>query len=252
MQNICTKNLRFTSALFLALVFLVSGCDKPAGYGGTSSISGTIVSSYFNDDYSQLLMEDPAIDEDVFLVFDDNEIVGDKEATGPSGSFDFTYLRPGAYTVYFLSEDSVTVERDEEVMSIQFELAAGEDKNLGTLKKLISLDYDEGYATISGVIKLINYKNFSQYPFLEVKDISFAQDYEVYLTYGDNEYYNERIRTSYDGYFEFSNLIPGDYKVFTYSEDVTGATEMIPLIKLITISEKTQEIDLGEFVVEKL
>lgn len=239
------------SSLVLLLLF-VKGCEKTEGYGGTSTISGTIITTYYNDDYSELIKESPAVDEDVFLLFGDSEIVGDKVSTGPGGAFKFEYLRPGNYTVYFMSEDSTSAETKEQVVSFDVELLAAEDKDLGTLTEIKSLDYDEGTAKISGVIRLINYKNSSQYPFLEVKDTSFAQDYEVYLIYGTHTYYDERIRTSYDGSFEFNHLIPGNYIVFTFSEDVKGATEDITIIREITIEEEDQEIQLDEIIVEQL
>jgi hypothetical protein len=238
--------------LVTAIFLFFSACEKPAGYGGTSSISGTIVTNYFNEDYSTLLKEGPAVDEDVFLMFGDSDIVGDKVVTGPEGSFEFTFLRPGNYTVYFMSENSTIADSGEEVLSFDIELSAGEDKDLGTLVELKTLEFDDGNAKISGVIELINYKNTTEWPFLEVKDISFAQDQEVYLIYGTHDYYDVRIRTSYDGYFEFSNLIPGDYKVFTYSEDIKGGTEDIPVIKEITITKEYEEIDLGILNIEQL
>jgi hypothetical protein len=102
------------------------------------------------------------------------------------------------------------------------------------------------------VIRLINYKNTSQYPFLEVKDTSYAQEQEVYLRYGDHDFYDERIRTDYKGYFEFRNLIPGDYEIFTYSEDVTGATEDIPVTRNVTITGDKEEIDLGTLTIDQL
>ncbi|MFC2089224.1 hypothetical protein ACFLT1_00500 [Bacteroidota bacterium] len=239
------------SIFFLAFIFLTS-CDKPAGYGGTSNITGKISTKYYNEDHSLELREAPAVDEDVFLLFGDSEIVGDRVITGPEGSFAFEYLRPGSYTVYFLTEDITTSGISEVVMSFDIELAAGENHDLGELKKIKTLDYDEGNAHISGTIRLVNYRNSSQYPFLEVKDTSYAQDYEVYLVYGDHEYYDERIRTSYNGYFEFDQLIQGDYKVFTYSEDITGATENITIIKEVAISNEDDAVDLGTIFVEQL
>ena len=247
-------SLRFLASVILvtAIFLFFNSCEKPIGYGGTSTISGKIITKYYNDDYSLLVNEEPAVDEDVFLIFGDNGIVGDKVVTSPEGFFEFTYLRPGTYQVYFMSEDSSSIDDGEEVMSFDIELSVGEDKNLGTMTELKTLDFDDGQAKISGVIKLINYKNTSLYPDLVIKDISFAQEHEVYLIYGTHDYYDERIRTSYDGYFEFKNLIPGDYKIFTYSEDITGATEDIVVSKNHTITEATEEIDLGEIIIEQL
>ena len=241
-----------TVALMAGLLMLFSGCESPEGYGGSSSISGKIITEYYNDDYSLFIRDEPSVDEEVFLLFGDNENVGDRELSSMTGSFEFTFLRPGNYTVYFRGEDTTTLLRKEVPVSFDVELKAGEDVDLGVLKEFKSLDYDDGTAKIYGVISLINYRNYSSYPFLEIKDISFAQEHEVYLTYGSHAFYDERIRTDYKGYFEFRNLIPGDYEIFTYSEDVTGGTADIPVIKSVTITELDQEIDLGVIIIEQL
>ncbi len=237
-------------AFFIGLTF--SGCDKSEGYGGTSRISGAIETRYYNDDYSKLIRQVPAVDEEVFLLFGNNENVGDRVETSATGSFEFNYLRAGKYMVYYSSIDSTVSGEQDKVVAVEIDLKEGEDKDLGTLARLQILDFDDGSAKIHGVIRLINYKNSSVYPFLEVKDTSYAQEHEVYLTYGAHEFYDERIRTSYNGYFEFNDLIPGDYEIFTYSEDKTGATERIPVIRNVTITEPKQEIDLGVLFVEQL
>jgi hypothetical protein len=230
----------------------LSSCTKNEGYGGTSSIKGKIHTSYYNEDYSILVKEEPAVDEDVFLIFGDNEDVGDKVVTSPNGSFRFDFLQAGSYTLYYMGEDSTSIERDEDVISIEIDLKSGTDFDLGELTELKTLDYNEGTGRIFGVVRLINYRNTSVYPFLVVKDTSFAQDHEVFIIYGDNEYFEDRIRTNYNGYFEFTNLIPGDYEIFTLSEDVSGGTEDIPISRIVTITEENQEIDLGVLTIEQL
>lgn len=238
--------------VFAGLMLLFSGCESPEGYGGSSSISGKVITEYYNDDYSLLIREEPSVDEEVFLLFGDNDNVGDRVRTSRSGSFEFPFLRPGNYTVYFRGEDSTTLDNDQVPVSFDVELKAGEDVDLGELKEFKTLDFDDGTAKIYGVIMLINYRNSSVYPFLEIKDTSFAQEHEVYLTYRAHRFYDERIRTGHNGYFEFRNLIPGEYEVFTYSEDVTGGTEDIPVINNVTITELDQEVDLGVIYIEQL
>jgi hypothetical protein len=239
-------------AVLIGMGLLLSGCESPEGYGGSSSISGRIITEYYNDDYSLLIREEPSVDEEVFLLFGDNENVGDRELSSITGSFEFAYLRPGNYTVYFRGEDSTTLDRDQVPVRFDVELKAGEDVDLGELKEFSTLDFDDGTAKIYGVIMLINYRNYSSYPFLEIKDTSFAQEQEVYLTYGAHVFYDERIRTDYKGYFEFRDLIPGEYEIFTYSEDVKGGTADIPIINNVTITESGQEIDLGVIYIEQL
>lgn len=242
----------YTILLGIAALVVLAGCDPAEGYGGTARITGKVVTKYYNDDYSMLIREAPAVDEQVFLLFGDNVNVGDRVESSPTGSFEFPFLQPGTYTVYFTSRDTTYTGEVENVVSKEIELTAGADVDLGTMYKVEVLDFDDGSAKIFGVIRLINYKNSSVYPFLEVKDTSFAQEQEVYLRYGNNEFYNERIRTDYKGYFEFRNLIPGDYEIFTYSEDITGGTEDIPVTRNVSFTGEKEEIDLGTLTIEQL
>jgi len=233
-------------------LLLMASCDQPEGYGGTAAIKGKIETSFYNEEYSDLVKQEPAVDEEVFLLFGENETVGDKVETSATGAFEFAYLNPGKYQLYYTSQDSTKSDDAEYPVIIDVELEAGQDLDLGTLGRIETMDYDDGAAKIFGVIKLINYKNTSEYPFLEVKDTSFAQEQEVYLIYNNRDYYDDRIRTSYNGYFEFSNLIPGEYEIFTYSEDITGGTEDVVVSHKVTITEPEQEEDLGVIFIEQL
>ncbi|MCC7301355.1 MAG: hypothetical protein IT233_01810 [Bacteroidia bacterium] len=79
-------------------------------------------------------------------------------------------------------------------------------------------------------------------------------DEEVYLIYGDDISFSERIRSSYDGVFEFKYLRPGKYKVFIYSEDsVPPASNPnnVTILKEIEISGKKQQVDAGTFNIFK-
>ena len=210
------------------------------------------MTKYYNDDYSLLIRQEPAVDEDVFILFGDSDFVGDKVATSSTGAFEFPFLRDGDYQLYYMGEDATTASNEEQTVIVNLTLKSGKVSEQGTLYRNETLDFDDGSGKVSGVVKKINYKNTTAYPFLEVKDVTFAQELDVYLIYGDHEYFDEEIETNYDGYFEFSNLIQGDYTVFVYSEDVTGGTEDLVILKQGTITTAGEEIDLGEFTIERL
>jgi len=231
--------------------FLAS-CENPEGIGGTGSISGTVVEYFYNDDYSRLIYQQPVADEEIFILFGDEEAPGERVRTGASGTFMFRYLYPGNYRIYFRSEDSLSVPDDGWMEPLQVTLGNGEDKDLGELRKLSRLDFDDGHATISGVVKKITYANGSVWPNLVVDYVDFAQEQEIYLTYGNHDYFDERIRTGDNGYFEFSDLIPGEYRVFLYSEDVTRETDNVVVEFTVTISTMEQVVDLGEITIEDI
>lgn len=51
------------------------------------------------------------------------------------------------------------------------------------------------------------------------------EDRDVFIIYGDDDYYGDKTSSFYDGSFQFSYLRKGKYKVFAYSDDETGQSE---------------------------
>jgi len=241
-------------AITFLFTLLISGtsCVKNEGAGGTGSISGTLFEQYYSEDFSSLIYEKPAVDEEVFALFGEDNVLGDRTFTSLTGKFRFDFLYPGRYYIYYLSKDSTTILDEDREKIYLVDLDRGEEADLGRLTMLTLLDYDDGAAVIKGVVKVINYVNESSWPNLVIQDIAYAQEQEVYLTYGENDFYEDRIRTKFNGYFEFSHLIPGNYLVFLYSDDVTGQTENVVLKFEVSITEFDQVVDLGEITIEKL
>lgn len=238
--------------IFPVLILLPISCEKSEGLGGTGSIGGTLTEKFYNDDYSLLIHERAAVDEDIFIVFGNKQELGARVRTNNMGQFRFKYLYPGKYQVYFLSEDSASVLDLEVQKTCQVDLDRGEELDLGKLEKLTTLDYDDGAAMIRGVVKVIDYVDMSTWPNLVVEKIYYATEQEVYLTYNKHTFYDERIRTQTGGVFEFGGLIPGKYLVFLYSDDVSGESDKVTLEFEVNIKDLEQVIDLGEITIEKL
>ena len=238
--------------IFLLLVLLPLSCEKSEGLGGTGSIAGTISEQFYNDDYSLLIHEKPAVDEEVFIVFGNKEELGARVRTNDLGQFRFKYLYPGNYRVFFISDDSTAVLDMEVEKLFEVKLDNGEELDLGKLEKLTTLDFDDGTAMIRGVVKVIDYVDLSSWPDLVIEKTYYATEQEVYLTYNNHSFYDERIRTQSGGVFEFGGLIPGKYLVFLYSDDVTGESDKVTLEFEVTIDDLEQVIDLGEITIEKL
>lgn len=233
------------------IVLLTSSCEKNEGLGGTGSISGCITEQMYNDNYSLLIHERAAVDEEVFIVFGDEKALGSRVRTNNHGQFMFKYLYPGEYEVYYKSDDSASVLDLEVEKTWLVQLERGEDHDLGELDKLTSLDFDDGTATIKGRVKVIDYLEASL-PNLVIERSYYGVEQEVYLTYGAHTYYDERIRTQHDGTFEFGKLIPGDYLVFLYSDDLTGESDKVAVKLEVKITSLEELVDLGEIVIEKL
>ena len=238
--------------IFLLLVLLPLSCEKSEGLGGTGSIAGTLSEQFYNDDYSLLIHEKPAVDEEVFIVFGNKEELGARERTNDLGQFRFKYLYPGNYRVFFISDDSTAVLDMEVEKIFEVKLDNDEELDLGKLEKLTTLDFDDGTAMIKGVVKVIDYVDLSSWPDLVIEKTYYATEQEVYLTYNNHSFYDERIRTQSGGVFEFGGLIPGKYLVFLYSDDVTGESDKVTLEFEVTIENLEQVIDLGEITIDKL
>lgn len=94
-----------TQFVFWALLIgVLSGCSKPEGEGGTSTIQGKVYAYDYNG--SGILQgEFYAADEDVFIIYgDEDNYYDDSYNTSFDGSFRFQYLRPGIYTVFVYSD----------------------------------------------------------------------------------------------------------------------------------------------------
>ena len=245
------KRLRIL-VLGASVVLACSSCSKNEGTGGTASISGTIRNNYYNEDHSMLLLQKPAVDEEVFILYGEENVLGDRVFTGPEGTFRFNFLYPGSYYIYYKSDDPESVIDEVGEIVVRVDLDRGEDLDLGYLEKITLLKYDDGSSVIKGSVRVINYVNGSTWPNLVIHDISYAMEQEVYLTYNHKDFYEDRVRTQHNGYFEFSKLIPGEYEVFLYSDDVTRQTDRVVLKFEVTVEDFDQEIDLGEITIEKL
>lgn len=92
-------------------------------------------------------------------------------------------------------------------------------------------DYNSSFTTLIG-----------EYP---------AEDTYVYIIYGDNVGYDKRIKTDYEGEFEFRYLYPGNYTIYVYSADstFTDLTGEVPVIHEVTIDDRREVNDLGDIII---
>lgn len=78
-------------------------------------------------------------------------------------------------------------------------------------------------------------------------------DEDVYIIYGDQVSYGDKVKSSYNGEFEFKYLRTGKYKVYVYSKDkslrsLSGDTAFV---KEITIGSKKQTVTVETFTIYK-
>jgi hypothetical protein len=105
-----------------------------------------------------------------------------------------------------------------------------------------------GGATIKGMIQEQKYNALgniiAEYP---------GSDVNVYLIYGTtDQFYDDDVKTSYDGSFIFNYLQKGTYTVFVYEDDATQPSGNNVIKQTFEITEKGQVVDLGTINTRKL
>lgn len=100
-----------------------------------------------------------------------------------------------------------------------------------------------GAATIKGSILGKKYNSvgnlIAEYPLAK---------HDLFIIYGQNStYFDDKIETSFDGSFEFRNLQPGTYTIYTIGKDPTVSSGDKTISQTITIAKKDKKsvIDLG-------
>ena len=91
----------------LFVIIALGACEKDAGIGGTSTITGKVIIREYNRDFTiQKTPDYPGAKEDVYIIYGGDAVYGDKFETNYDGTYEFNYLREGSYTVYAYSKDS--------------------------------------------------------------------------------------------------------------------------------------------------
>lgn len=108
---------------------------------------------------------------------------------------------------------------------------------------------DGGNSTIYGKIIARDYN--AEFTFL--KGIYNAPDEDVFIIYGNDRSFSDRIRTNYNGVYEFKYLRPGDYTIFAYSKDSTLSlpSGIITVIRKVEITDKKQTVEATDMIIFK-
>jgi hypothetical protein len=103
-----------------------------------------------------------------------------------------------------------------------------------------------GLATITGKVYVKDYNS----TFTVLYDEYYGNDVYVYIIYGDDVDYSDKIKTSYNGVYEFKYLREGTYHVYAYSKDSTlQTTNPIGIVQEVKITKKKQTVNVPDLVV---
>ncbi len=106
------------SGLFL-IAFCFTACEKGPGEGGTSTIRGKVIIREYNGDFTIMRDEYPGAKEDVYIIYGDDYVYGDKFETSYDGAYEFDYLLEGNYKVFAYSKDTTNLITDEQVAIVR-------------------------------------------------------------------------------------------------------------------------------------
>ena len=115
-----------------------------------------------------------------------------------------------------------------------------------------------GRATITGKIWVENYNTLGAYPggAYTLNGEYAGADEDVYIIYGDDASYGNKVKSGPDGIFEFKYLRKGDYKIYVKSKDTTRASYYygsgIKTIDVsVTIGDKKETVTTEDLVIYK-
>ncbi len=111
----------------------------------------------------------------------------------------------------------------------------------------VSCEYEEGLGGKASIKGQVVYKvsTFGGDAFHE------AGDEKVYIVYGDSDVYNDDTRTHYNGRFEFTNLFPGTYTIYAYSDCDVCPTGNYPVIETVEIQNRKDEVEVPRLEIIK-
>lgn len=233
-HNEMSKITRLLTTL-LVLTCLMSSCNKGPGEGGTGTIQGLVKLVHHADD-DFILTPDTmvAAKTDVFIVYGDEAYFGDDVETGSDGMYQFEYLLPGSYTIYSYS----TLPSGEKV-------AVGETVTLtkGATVQVPTIYIHDGkaYGTsiVKGQVHATYYHNGSY------RGEGWACEHRVYIRRAGDDLPFDDTRVGPEGWFAFQKLQPGQYEVFTASDDIN--TEIPDFVyKSISVDEAGQVYAMEE------
>ena len=225
----------FKSFLILAATaLLLSACNKGPGEGGTGTVQGFVkLVHHPDDDYTLTPDTMVAAKTDVFIIYGDEAYFGNDAETNANGMYRFEYLRPGNYTVFAYS----TLPSGEKVaVSETVELQRGTIANVPTLYIHDGKAY--GNSVVKGRVHAAYYHNGSY------RGEGWACEHRVYIRRVGDDIPFDDTRVGPDGYFAFQKLQPGEYEVYTVTQDFNEVPDFV--FQTIMVEEAGQVYEFLE------
>ncbi len=108
-----------------------------------------------------------------------------------------------------------------------------------------SCDKTPGYGGNCGITGVVKIRKFNT-NYSVLREETVLANADVYIIFQDGQGYGDKVKTSYDGSFNFNHLVPGDYKLFVYSNDTTlVSSSQIPITIPVKISKNKELVNAG-------
>lgn len=221
---------------FILILTAIIGCCffscKKEGEGGRATIEGTVYAINHPDD-TYTLDTDTMVSAktDVYIIYGNDNYIGDDVETDQNGHYRFKYLKSGTYTILAYSvypsgrkeavTQTVTVKGSSTVTVPDIYIHQGKAFGTSIIKGTVNAIYIDKNGSVIGSGP--------------------AYGHRMYLQQVEDYYFMDDTRAGLDGTFAFQKVEPGEYIVFTTSSSTDG--NEIPGIVQKTVSvENSGEI----------
>lgn len=219
--------------LFLCMgILCFTACKKSEGEGGTGVVQGYVkMINHPDDDYTLPADTIDAAKVDVFIVYGNADFYGDDVETDDVGFYKFKYLTAGDYTVFSYS----TLPSGEKIpVTASVSISKGETGHVPTIYIHSGKAY--GTSIVKGKVWAKYYHNTTY------RGEDWAYEHRVYIRKLGDIYHFDDVRVGLDGIFAFQKLQPGDYEVFTYTENAVEIPS--PIIDTVKIENAGQILEM--------
>ena len=222
--------IKLIGILCIVLMCFAS-CNKSEGEGGTGTIQGYLkLVNHPDDDFTLHADTMDASKTDVFIVYGNSGFYGDDVETDDTGFYRFKYLTEGNYTVFSYS----TLPSGEKIpVTASVSIGKGETAHVPT----IYIHQGKAYGT-----SIVKGKVLARYFKGNTEWVSWAYEHRVYIRHLGDDYHFDDTRVGLNGIFAFQKLQPGEYEVFTFSEDSNEV--LYPVIDTVVVEEAGQIIQM--------
>lgn len=207
-------------------------CKRNEGEGGTGVVQGYVMLiNHPDDNYTLPADTIVAAKTDVFIVYGNSDFYGDDVETDDKGFYKFKYLTSGNYTVFAYS---TLASGDKVPVTASISIGKGETGNVPTIYVHQGKAY--GTSIVTGKVYAMYFHNDTY------RGQGWAYEHRVYIRKEGDPYHFDDVRVGLDGVFAFQKLQPGNYEVFTFTEN--SAEVPSPLIETISVENIGEIIEM--------